>query len=352
VVAGRRVVLGGTGPFLLPVAVALARRGATVVGVHEATSPRRWSRHLPSVARNPDRALEGLGYAAELARHRIRVHPGSMVVRADGVGEVEAVTVQRVDADGHLVPGATRRLEVDTVGIGWGFAPVIDLAVTLGCAVGAGPDGRPVVTADARQRTSVAEVLVAGEATGVGGAALALAEGELAAYSAVESLSGETGPGAGPGSPTRRRAVIRRSSAQRAFARALMEVHTVPPAWAQALTPQTLLCRCEEVPVAQVRSVLALGADGMRQVRQLTRVGMGWCQGRTCEAACALLVAGAGGARATAAPFERLVAQPVRLGLLAALDERDGPGSSAPGAATAGAPRSPADRQDPAADEQ
>jgi len=326
VVAGRRVVLGGSGPFLLPVAVGLARRGATVVGVHEASSPRRWARHLPAVARNLDRVAEGVALAAELARLRVPVQVGSMVVRADGTDEVEGVSVQRVDSDGHLVAGSLRRLEADTVGVGWGFAPVIDLAVTLGCVVRAGVDGRLAVGVDGRQRTSVPEVLVAGEASGVGGAGLALAEGELAAYTAFDDLSGPLvkTPPTGPASAQRRRTVGRRGARQRAFASALQQVHPVPAAWTQTLTPQTLLCRCEDVPVQQVLALVARGADSVRQVRQLTRVGMGWCQGRTCEAACTLLVNGGGRARATGPPaaHERLVAEPVRLGLLAAQEIR------------------------------
>ena len=39
VVAGQRVLVAGTGPFLLPVATGLAASGASVVGVHEAASP-------------------------------------------------------------------------------------------------------------------------------------------------------------------------------------------------------------------------------------------------------------------------------------------------------------------------
>jgi NADPH-dependent 2,4-dienoyl-CoA reductase/sulfur reductase-like enzyme len=44
VTAGRRVAIGGTGPFLLPVAAGLARRGSTVVGVYEANWPSGWLR--------------------------------------------------------------------------------------------------------------------------------------------------------------------------------------------------------------------------------------------------------------------------------------------------------------------
>ena len=59
VVAGSRVVVAGTGPFLLPVAAGLADSGATVLGVHEAASPRAWLSHRG--ARPPQRRQAGRG---------------------------------------------------------------------------------------------------------------------------------------------------------------------------------------------------------------------------------------------------------------------------------------------------
>ncbi|HEU4674421.1 MAG TPA: FAD/NAD(P)-binding oxidoreductase, partial [Motilibacteraceae bacterium] len=97
VVPGQRVVVAGTGPFLLPVAAALADAGAQVVGVHEAGSVAGWLPGLPAVARNPAKLLEGGTYAATLARRRIPVHTRSAVVAAHGDDAVAAVTVARLD---------------------------------------------------------------------------------------------------------------------------------------------------------------------------------------------------------------------------------------------------------------
>jgi len=44
VLPGQRIVVAGTGPFLLPVAAGLASAGATVVGVFEANDPARFVR--------------------------------------------------------------------------------------------------------------------------------------------------------------------------------------------------------------------------------------------------------------------------------------------------------------------
>ena len=52
VAVGPRVLVAGTGPFLLPVATALAARGAEVLGVHEANRAGRWLRQLPAALRS------------------------------------------------------------------------------------------------------------------------------------------------------------------------------------------------------------------------------------------------------------------------------------------------------------
>ena len=78
------------------------------------------------------------------------------------------------------------------------------------------------------------------------------------------------------------------------------------------LEPSTTLCRCEEVTCGEVRAAVAAGADSARQVKQVTRAGMGWCQGRVCGLAAGLL-SGEGPGATT----ERLVAAPVSLGALA-----------------------------------
>jgi NADP-dependent aldehyde dehydrogenase len=101
--------------------------------------------------------------------------------------------------------------------------------------------------------------------------------------------------------------------------------HPVPAAWTQWLTGDTLLCRCEEVPVGAVRDAVGmLGATDARTVRSLSRVGMGWCQGRICAHPCARLVAGLTGGALTADALQstgrRTFATPMELRRVASLD--------------------------------
>ena len=44
-----------------------------------------------------------------------------------------------------------------------------------------------------------------------------------------------------------------------------------------------LVCRCEEVTEEEVRQAIRDGAKTLREIKMITRAGMGLCQGRTCS---------------------------------------------------------------------
>ena len=296
VVPGHRAVVAGTGPLLLPVATGLAAAGVEVAALVESTHPERLARYTPALV---DKLPEGAGYAAGLLRHRIPVLTGHTVVRAHGDGDAA------LDTDGRVRPGTARHLPCDTLAVGHGMLPHTDLAESLGCRL----DGFTVAV-DTEQGTTVPGVWAAGEATGIGGAALALAEGHIAGRSAAARLLG-TAPEPAPAA-LRARTKLRRSAAA-------LDSACAPPAhWPEQLTDDTVVCRCEEVTAGSVREALALGAGDERTVKLLTRAGMGWCQGRMCGTA----IAGLAGRAPT--PAKRPFARPVPLGVLARHHPQEG----------------------------
>ena len=316
VVPGRRAVVAGTGPFLLPVATGLAEAGVEVVAICEAGAPSAWLRHPAAVLGAPAKLVEGTAYAAALLRRRIPYRVRTAVTRIHGDEAVEAVTIARLDRAGRPVAGTERRLAVDLVGLGWGFTPSLELVLAAGAETRVDVDGSLVAAVDDRLRSSQAGVYVAGEATGVGGAALAVAEGELAARTAAEDL--------GRPADARRTDRLGRAIAQgRAFARTMHAAHPVPPGWPAWLDDDTTVCRCEEVTAGDIRHARDdLGAEDQRTVKLLARPGMGWCQGRVCGYAAACLAAGdrtleAADLRSLAS---RPLCAPVSLGDLADLD--------------------------------
>ena len=45
----------------------------------------------------------------------------------------------------------------------------------------------------------------------------------------------------------------------------------------------TIICRCSDVTLADVRRLIAQGYTSMDEIKRITRLGMGPCQGKTCS---------------------------------------------------------------------
>ncbi|MEB3370049.1 FAD-dependent oxidoreductase [Saccharopolyspora mangrovi] len=282
--AGRRAIVAGTGPFLLPVATGLAQAGADVVAVCEAGSITGWSRNPLAAAAVPSKAREAIEYTAGLIRHRIPYRQRTAITAIHGSEAVQSVELSRLDRHGRVCEKVDTA-NVDLVALGWGFTPSLELITATGAATRKDIDDSLVAVVDAEQRATVPGVYVAGEATGVGGALLAVAEGELAGLVAARDQQMQV-------SQKNVQTLQRRITRYRRFATAMHTAHPVPRHWHEWLRAETTVCRCEEVTYQQVSAVRdELGAGDARTVKLMARPGMGWCQGRVCGFASAKLAA-------------------------------------------------------------
>ena len=182
VLPGKRVLLAGAGPFLLPVAAQLQAGGAEIVAIAEATRRRDWLAAAPRMAGYPGRLVEYARYRTSVRR----IAWGRVIVRAEGDGRVQRATIAKAGPD-WAPRGGERTFEVDAVCTAYGFTPSVELARALGCDLR--EDG---VAHDEDMATSVPGVFVAGEVSGIGGADLAQAEGELAGAMAAAASDGAT----------------------------------------------------------------------------------------------------------------------------------------------------------------
>jgi NADPH-dependent 2,4-dienoyl-CoA reductase/sulfur reductase-like enzyme len=133
-----RVIVSGTGPFLLPVATALRDLGATLVGVYEANSPLAWTREVKAVLANRHKISE-LGQYRKVLTH---LETRTAVIAKHG----DRVTVAKLDR--HWRPISQRTEQADLVCVGYGFLPRTDLV----------PNARRTndfLDVDERQRTSL-----------------------------------------------------------------------------------------------------------------------------------------------------------------------------------------------------
>jgi NADPH-dependent 2,4-dienoyl-CoA reductase/sulfur reductase-like enzyme len=275
---GKRVLIAGNGPLNLQLAAELIEGGAEVVAVAEA-------------ARRPGLAQLGALCAMAIAspalvRDGLRYH---LRRRAGGAEMVHGMVVASIDKskDGlHVRLTAAessihgqREFDVDVVCLGYGFEPSNELLRVLGCSHDFDPARRHLVTRrDDRGRTDVAGTYALGDCTGLGGARAALAEGTLVGLGAAEDLGHRI-----DGALAERRATATATLARhRRFQRALWSLYAAPAYSSRLATPETLICRCEEITFGQIEAALAERVSEVGAVKRRTRLGMGRCQGRYC----------------------------------------------------------------------
>ena len=300
---GKRIIVAGTGPFLLPVATGLAESGAEIVGLYEANNPLRWLLSVHALLLNPSKFLELVYYAKLLRRSKIAPRFNQSVTRfSDGLA-----TISGVNSRLQIGKKKSQTLSADVVAVGWGFLPDLTLGGIVGCAQKVDSDGTTIFEVDDQQRSSVRNIWIAGEATGIGGADLSLIEGEIAGLSAT-------------GQSIRSTLRLNRIRKQ-IFANALKRSYPVREGWQSWLEENTTVCRCEEVKMSEIcESVTELGAEDSRTAKLFTRAGMGLCQGRVCSRNVSEIVAGLTHCPITdgerIALSNRPIASPISLGLL------------------------------------
>lgn len=280
VLPGQRVLLSGTGPLQLAVAAQLTRYGAEVVGVLEGASVgRRDVRYAFATRGQWARLREGWDYWRTLRRASVPFRLGWTAIEARGDGKVQEAVIARLDDDWAPLPGSQQTLPVDTLIVGYGFIPCTELGRLLGCQHEFRPEvGGYVPHRDGEMQTSLPGVFAVGDGAGIGGAELARLEGHIAGWATARRL-GAVDEAAAQEAITRQQPALVR---ERRFARMLGDLFTPGPGLYQLATDDTVICRCEEVRLREIRAAVAGGAQTANEVKGLTRAGMGNCQGRIC----------------------------------------------------------------------
>lgn len=239
-VAGKRVVVAGSGPLLLAVADYLRTKGAAVALIAEQADESAVRRFGVGLVRHP-------GKLAQAIRLRLgfRYLTGCWPVAA----EAGSVTLRRGDR--------TWTERCDYLACGFGLVPNAELPAMLGCGT----------AVDEFQETATRGIFAAGEVTGVGGLELSAVEGEIAGLAAA-------------GRRDEARRLFGRRARHARFAAALARAFALRPELARLATDETIVCRCEDATLGRIREW-----SGWREAKLQTRCGMGACQGRVCGAA-------------------------------------------------------------------
>lgn len=256
-IRGKRVLVAGTGPLLLAVAAYLRTHGAEISMICEQASWANLAVFGLSLASQPRKVMQAIQLKRELAG--VPFVPNSWPVAAHGQRALEKVTIAR--------RGKTETLPCDYLACGFHLVPNVELPLLLGCQVRNG-----FVTVDEFQRTSLPDVFCAGEPTGIGGVESALVEGQIAGLAAAHRTA-------------EAQELFREREKARHFARVLDQTFRLRPELRTLPRPETIVCRCEDVPYSRLRQHTSWRAGKLQ-----SRCGMGPCQGRICGPATQFLL--------------------------------------------------------------
>jgi NADPH-dependent 2,4-dienoyl-CoA reductase/sulfur reductase-like enzyme len=255
-IAGKRIIIAGTGPLLFAVAAYARKCGANIIGICEQTTRPRMARFGLQMMLVPGKAGEALRFAYDL--RGIPHWTDCWPVAAFGNRRLESLRISR---QGHI-----SEIECDYLACGFHLIPNVELPRMCGCRLQQG-----FVEVNEYQQTSVLGTYCAGEPTGIGGLELALLEGEIAGYAATNWED-------------RAKHLFSRRARYQKVVRILKDAFPLRAELKNLAQPDTLVCRCEDVPQVRLRE-----HGSWRAAKLHARCGMGPCQGRVCAPAAEFL---------------------------------------------------------------
>jgi NADPH-dependent 2,4-dienoyl-CoA reductase/sulfur reductase-like enzyme len=311
VVPAEPVVLAGCGPLLYLLGWQYVRAGVPIAALVDTTAAADYRRALPHLrgALAAWRQLtKGLALIRSLKRAGVIMHTGATDLGVEGDDRATALRFRAA--------GRQHRIATSTVLLHQGVVPNTQFTWSLRAShrwSDAQLCWQP--QADAWGRLDVPSVSVAGDGSGIGGAAAAAVQGQLAALGALHGLKRIT-EAERDRMATPLLSQLRSELRIRPFLDALYR----PKKENRVPADDVIVCRCEEVTAGALRQTVELGCLGPNQAKAFVRCGMGPCQGRQCGLTVTELIADARGIAPAEVGYYRVrpPIKPISLGELAA----------------------------------
>ncbi|MGC1577086.1 MAG: (2Fe-2S)-binding protein, partial [Beijerinckiaceae bacterium] len=272
------------------------------------------ARHLAGLWHGRGIVLEGLRYLTTVMKAAVEQLTGFVPIRARGTERLESVVLARLDAAGRVVKGSEREIACDALAINYGFAANSELAAMAGARMRYQQlTGGWLPEVDSFGRSSVEGIFIAGDMAGLRGALVAETEGRLvgaAAATAPETFVKQSFERSWHKELTRRRRLCE-------FQEVVRAMLARPRALFAVADDDTIICRCENVTVGNLRFAFSAGHLAPNTIKRSTRAAMGWCGGRTCLPMIMALAEIYAKAAPSAMMTPRPLARPVPLSALA-----------------------------------
>ena len=279
VMPGENMLLVGSGPLQLALANQIVDAGGKVAAIVEAGRIENWLKLVRASWGQWTLLADAARYVWGIQRAKIPLLRNHIIMEARGIEQVEEAVVAEVDTDWRPKAGSERVFAVDTVAVGYGFVPSVELTLMAGCDHRYEPLlGGWIPVRDKNMKTNLPDVYAVGDCAGVAGSFVAIDEGRIAGLAAARALDRL------PETETqkRMRPFRKRLTALNRF-RAVLDSISLPRPGLHGLSrDDTIICRCRDIPLKEVKKALHEGATDLNEIKRRIGIGMGPCQGRMC----------------------------------------------------------------------
>jgi NADPH-dependent 2,4-dienoyl-CoA reductase/sulfur reductase-like enzyme len=318
ILPAEKTLIGGVGPLPFVLAREIICNGGRVAAVLDPASAAARIGLLRVLPRHWLTLMEGARLLAVLRLAGIPVYSGTRIIEARGRRRLAAVVTARYGQDGRRIPGTERTFTAPCLAVGYGFVPNIELLLQAGCAVDYRPErGGWVARVGEVLESSRKAIFAAGEVTGIAGARKSFIEGRICGWAVLDQLGR-----AGPDGRRHLEKLTRKRRHELRYGAVINALCRPPAGWLETVGDETVICRCEDVRMGDIRRHIAEGFTTPAALKKASRCGMGTCQGRICAPILhEILAAEAGVSAETFGPAStRAPVKTVRLGALADAD--------------------------------
>jgi len=276
VLAGKKILMCGNGPFILHVAKELKNAGAEIVAVSEKSIKPTILDYkiLINLLLNSFKLFfKGIRYIFYLRYNRIPVYYGYEITRIEEKSNGLTGTISNIKGDD------SKCFDVDCICLGYGFISSNNMLRFLDCKHIYNCDSNSLVTYRHYDfQTSVKDIYAIGDCVQINGAQVAELEGIISGYNVAESLSYDIN------SEYLEEKIKHEGKLRKlkTFQINLWKLYKSNYNNLVFLDKDIEICRCECIKFSTLENALENGFTSISDLKLKTRVGMGPCQGRYC----------------------------------------------------------------------
>lgn len=279
ILPSKEILIGGSGVFLFAIAYEILKNNGRVLSVLEQNSMIDKLSLLSQFLHQFSKFSEGGRFVSKIFLSGVPVRHRTRIIEARGEKHLEKVVTVRMDRKGSVVEGSETIYNTNSLAIGYGFTPNIELPQLAGCELEyEGDKGGWIVKVKDDLETTVENMYAAGEITGIAGALKSINEGRISALSILNKL----GKMSEDEFSRQLRPLKKERGHHLAFGKYFNSLCKTPEEAITSIPEETVICRCEDVRMGDIKKAILNGHTTTGAIKKATRIGMGACQGRIC----------------------------------------------------------------------